>query len=744
MRHRVAALALGLLALLPMQAARAADSSVFLSAEGGWAATEAPGGWAPYRLLAHNQGNSVFTGELRLVPDPSLGVPAGSHVDGATIYSAPVRVPPHGQATVSTYALPSPNGYRAELRDAGGRLVAALRVGPPAQGTAIGLLTASDRLVQQLRDYGLPPVNIPAIVRFAAPTELPDSAAQLVGLRALLIAAVDLSGLDSSRVQALRDFVAFGGGLVIATGAAWTQTAGHLPAELAPLRPFGTAVSVLDQPPAIETAGGEPAVTVATGAIVDGRVVAASGDGRPLAVERDFGAGRVVELAYDPAASPLAGTPRGSLSLAQALRRATGQVGDLGVDRRDASPYDQLLPAVALGASGRMVPSQPLLLGLLLVFVLAAGPVGFIAAAKARRRWLYWFAPPLAGVLLAGSAYGLAQAGGRGGVRDQVVETVVVSPDGTGLVTAFHALTLPGSAEWRASVPPGTMVSLNPSPEDHLRTRLGVSQLDQLGGLYAPAEEYVRFGPAEAVLRDVPAQSTRVLETRSVRLVGPWLFAHLAYRGGAIAGTVRNAGSEPVEEVLLVSADGSEVLRLADRIPGRATVFVNALPAPNDSRTAVARAAGWGLSSYPGTFSLVAFGPPRSALLVNGTRPARSGLAAYAAPVRLETADSLPAGWSFARLVSQGVPDQPEELYEIGVPAGVRGDLRLLYLAPKGGLALSLWIYSSAARNWRNTLLQVGEAEVLQPGESDDGLVRILIGGVYRFTPDQLVVASGP
>jgi hypothetical protein len=405
------------------------------------------------------------------------------------------------------------------------------------------------------------------------------------------------------------------------------------------------------------------------------------------------------------------------LSLAQALRRATGQVGDLGVDRRDASPYDQLLPAVALGASGRMVPSQPLLLGLLLVFVLAAGPVGFIAAAKARRRWLYWFAPPLAGVLLAGSAYGLAQASGRGGVRDQVVETVVVSPDGTGLVTAFHALTLPGSAEWRASVPPGTMVSLNPSPEDHLRTRLGVSQLDQLGGLYAPAEEYVRFGPAEAVLRDVPAQSTRVLETRSVRLVGPWLFAHLAYRGGAIAGTVRNAGSEPVE---------------------------NALPAPYDSRTAVARAAGWGLSSYPGTFSLVAFGPPRSALLVNGNRPARSGLAAYAAPVRLETADSLPAGWSFARLVSQGVPDQPEELYEIGVPAGVRGDLRLLYLAPKGGLALSLWIYSSAARNWRNTLLQVGEAEVLQPGESDDGLVRILIGGVYRFTPDQLVVASGP
>jgi len=196
--------------------------------------------------------------------------------------------------------------------------------------------------------------------------------------------------------------------------------------------------------------------------------------------------------------------------------------------------------------------------------------------------------------------------------------------------------------------------------------------------------------------------------------------------------------------VLLVSADGSQALRLAATIPARTTAFVTALPAPADSRTALARAAAWGLSAYPGTFSLVAFGPARSALLVDGNRPARSGVTAYAAPVQLEAADSLPAGWSFARLVSQGVPNQPEELYEVAVPAGLRGDLRLLYLAPKGGLALSLWIYSADGGRWRNTLLQVGEAEVLQPGESEDGLVRVLIGGVYRFTPDQLEVASIP
>ena len=743
MKVRLAVVVLGVLALLPRQDARAADPDLFLSADGGWSSTEAPGGWAPYRVVVHNQGKPAFHGQVRLLPDPAVGAPPGSHVEGGTLYSEPVTVPGQGWVAVSTYALPAPNGYRAELIDAGGRLVTSLRVGPPAQGTAIAVLTADDRLTQRLSDYGLPPVNIPSIVRFT-PSDLPASAAQLAGLRAIVVAAVDLGGLDPARLQTLRDFVGFGGGLVVATGAAWVQTAGHLPAELAPLRPFETATAVLDEPVAIDYPGGQPTVTVAIGALVGGRVVTASPGGQPLVVERDFGAGRVVELAYDPTAPPLAGTERGSFSFAQALRRATGQVGDLAVDRRDPSPYDPLLPGLALGGAGRSVPSQPLLLGLLGFFLLAAGPAGFLALARARRRWLYWVAPPLAGVLIAGSLYLGVEAAGNGAVRDQVVEVVRVSPDGSGLVTAYHALTLPGSGEWRATAPAGSLVSLNATPDDHLRARLGLPQLDRLADRYAPAEESVRFQAAEATLRDVPAQSPRLLETQSVRQVGPWLVPHLSYRGGLLTGTVRNPSATAVGDLFLVSADGYRVYRLASSVPAHATVDVEATPARPGERTTLALAAAWGLSGYPGTFSLVGIGRPQSPLAVNGRRPLRSGLAAFAAPVQLENADALPLGWSFARLVSQGIPNQPEELYEVAVPAGVQGDLRLLYLAPKGGLALSLWIYSSATGNWRNTLLQVGEAEVLQPGEAEDGVVRVLIGGVYRFTPDQLVVASSP
>jgi len=743
MKVRLAVVVLGVFALLPVQAARAADADLFLSAEGGWASTEAPGGWAPYRVVVHNQSSTPFHGQVRLLPDPAVGAPPGSHVDGGTLYAEPVFVPRQGWTAVSTYALPAPNGYRAQLLDAGGRLVTSLRVGPPAQGTAIGVLTADDRLAQQLRDYGLPPVNIPAIVRFTT-TDLPADAARLAGLRAILIASVDLGGLDPAKLQALRDFVGFGGGLVVATGAAWAQTASHLPAELAPLRPFGTAAAVLEEPVAVDSPGGQPTVTVATGALVGGRVAATSPAGQPLVVEREFGAGRVVELAYDPMSPPLAGTERGSFSFAQALRRATGQVGDLGVDRRDPSPYDPLLPGLALRGAGRSAPPQPLLLGLLLAFLLAAGPAGFLALARARRRWLYWVAPPLAGLLIASGVYAGVEAGGNGVVRDQVVEVVRVTPDGSGLVTAFHALTLPGSGEWRASAPARTLLSLNATPDDHLRVQLGLPQLDRLADAYAPAEESVRFQAAEANLREVPAQSPRILETQSVRPVGPWLVPHLAYRGGQLAGTVRNASATALEDLFLVSADGSRAYHLASTVPAQATVDVAATPALPGERTTLALAAGWGLSSYPGTFSLVGIGRPLSPLTVNGQRPRRSGLAAFAAPVEIETADSLPLGWSFARLVSQGIPNQPEELYEVAVPAGVQGDLRLLYLAPKGGLALSLWIYDSATGRWRNTLLQVGEAEVLRPSEADGGVVRVLIGGVYRFTPDQLMVASSP
>ena len=223
MKVRLAVVVLGVFALLPVQAARAADADLFLSAEGGWASTEAPGGWAPYRVVVHNQSSTPFHGQVRLLPDLAVGAPPGSHVDGGTLYAEPVFVPRQGWTAVSTYALPAPNGYRAQLLDAGGRLVTSLRVGPPA----------------------------------------------------------------------------------------WAQTASHLPAELAPLRPFGTAAAVLEEPVAVDSPGGQPTVTVATGALVGGRVAATSPAGQPLVVEREFGAGRVVELAYDPMSPPLAGTERG-------------------------------------------------------------------------------------------------------------------------------------------------------------------------------------------------------------------------------------------------------------------------------------------------------------------------------------------------------------------------------------------------------------------------------------------------
>src|ERR1700687_871733 len=307
-------------AVLPVHA----DSSLTVTVSPRWGVTS-PGNWIPYEVVVRNDGATSFEGDVVLAP---AGAPfqQGGYVpsDQFPHYSKHVTVAHLSQVKVEIMVFDASLGYSAEVHDTSGTTVAKATLQQTSGATAYTVGVLSDARGADVAIQGA--ASLPTAViatRFNGATDFPTSALDLTGLQAIVIDGFDSASLSRAQMSALTNFVAFGGNLVIAGGASWRRTLMPLPPELVPLRPTSTHEESLQT---LADLGGQK--TPLTAAVVVGDLVSGSSaleglDHLPIVVEGSYGSGRIILLAYDPLADPIASN--GSLSelaWAQGLARS--------------------------------------------------------------------------------------------------------------------------------------------------------------------------------------------------------------------------------------------------------------------------------------------------------------------------------------------------------------------------------------------------------------------------------------
>lgn len=772
----------------PTQAQPAAGAGhVAISCAPRWG-TASPGAWTTYAVRVRNDGAEEIDGDVVLVaadapgsrssvqrvPGPQLSlddgprredVNPGHPLAGLAIGQTAIAVPsvrprppppsfpayrvrltlaPGAEKVLTIPVVEAPNGYVAKVRSAGGRT---LRTSVPADpgGSAQTLynvammsdVPGADTALAAASDYFGPQMTVTAL---RSPRDVPADALGLAGLHAVVIAHFDTAGLDAAQRSALEDFVALGGSLVV-TGGETTRAGPSLPAVLTPLRPDGTASASLAPLADLASESTRAASTVVTGTIQSGRAVVQAVDGPPLVVQAGYGAGRVIQLAYDPLAEPFTSDRLlQQLAWGQGLSRALSRWGVF---------LNRGLPGLAAreqvwseSTKGSPWPALPLPTVVILA-VWALTPLTFLAARSRRRPGLTLCGLPVAA--LAVSMAVVAGASGTGTARSAVEVRLVEG--GTTLRTVYRGVQALAGGERtiRTGAASGLSTVFSPPVLQDFYAVRPAAELAESG--YGGGE--VSNGAAAVTVSGKPWQ-VHTVESISVDH-GLGLETHLHVVGTAasalrITGTLTNRSTETLRTVRAQLPEGAQA-RLAGVVAPGETVPVDApLVAVHETLDAIGpRAAPTELVMFaaagraftrPGQVAVVAQtghgGTGRKA----GADGSSLSVVVQAAP--LDASESPVAFADNAHLVSSHAssPTAWVDVYELGGIPG-SGPVDIAVNADAGRVGE---VYDWGSGSWRPLVTDHARQRVpLGDSEVSDGLVRIRIRetGPYR-TASQL------
>ncbi|HXM57851.1 MAG TPA: hypothetical protein VOB72_20810 [Candidatus Dormibacteraeota bacterium] len=766
---------LGLLLGLPAQPALAAgDPQLTVTVTQRWQLSGTQGTWTPYVVTIRDTGTTGFTGDVFLVPSDSRSVAPNIY----PVYRASITVARGSQRSTVFNVIDAQGGYVAEVRDPSGRVLAHADAGsPPRASSALGILSdlaqAEQKIAAPLRT--LTRVDS-SLTRFSSAQDFPTNAVYLSGLSGLVIDQFDSAALSQAQVQALKDYVGLGGTLITAGGPSWRRTLLSLPAELLPMHPTSTATASLSALADLAGHATDATAQVASGDVATGgRVTLVAGDGQPLVVEGVYGAGRIVELTFDPFAGPFdTQVDLAGMAWAHAISRALSGVqggsrpvvaGGFGASANATGSGNTAAPgAWAPGFTtgsdqiGNILNDTPvaaappvgLLGGLLVAYVLLAGLLNYLFLKAMNRRPLMWISIPLIAVVFTAGAYGVG-FGSRG--SDFLVTEVQVqrlAPEGAVESYSFEGVYPPRKGDVTLALPGNTLVST-------------AVILNGLGDTRGGAVITTGSRP-EVLLSNVSVWGIRPVQTLSVS--HPYAYepkqsmpldAQLRVQKGRVVGKVVNLSPRPVSDVELVSASGSEAVLSPTLAPGAsANVDVELSPGSNgpiansrdiaraipgvteNSRESMIRlASSQAISGAPGSLALVGFTRATDSITVDGAQPGRNAVAAVVEPITLQSADSLAGIAPRQRLVSNyGSPDGATQVdvYDFDLPPGLTTPTGLSYQMPdmQQPNVRSVEVYDWQAHAWRSLPKQPVSSRSqgptpLKPGELAQGVVRVRV-----------------
>lgn len=564
----------------------APSESVSMSATVGWNGRyRALGAWVPLRVTIRNNESTIVSGSLNVatssVTDPLENRPARD-----ALYQANIQVLAHAVRRVTIYvpgrALPD-------------RLAVVFRVGRASVASdtlfpvpiddrdiTLGVLTAdvaSVAWVERVRVAGA----ATDVIRIG-PDDLEQAPEALAAFDAIIVTNVNSALLDQAQRSALERYVRSGGTLIAVGGPDWQETLRPLPPDLIPGHLAGTTV-IRGLPGLGPFQQGEPPLTSVTVSILDRPLGSSIGGGQgvSLVVRSRLGVGRLEYLAFDPALEPTAHWTPASMLLTrlvtgvmpQAMRRLALPSGFDVLSFRDPGPasVDPADGAVPVARTTRpALPVRlPLALAVALLYILIAGPLGYLGLRRLRRPAAGWLAPPamaigVSGLLLAAAPHHhsapavLGSVGSimmDGGGADYSADTYVRV---LSLASSDHVLTTPPNA-LAAAIPAGGVTAA---------PRSGVTG----------AQWVFRQGAdAGVTLPSLAAGRSRVFDLHAVAHVAGGINESLRIdAGGAIVGTIHNATRLHILHPAVVAGDAFE--RLPDLGPG-VTVAVRLRPEVN-------------------------------------------------------------------------------------------------------------------------------------------------------------------
>lgn len=739
-----------------------------------WHLSASAGAWNPYVVTVRNDGGATFEGTVLLIPNQTRNGPFPP--DSFPQYRGRISVPGRTERALQVFVIEPGAGYHADLYDRGGKLVASADPElAPRSNTAMAVLSDAASADQQI---GVPLRSLSRIdsgvSRFTSAQAFPTSALELSGLNGVIIDQFDTGSLSQAQVQALRDFVGLGGTLIEAGGGSWRRTLLPLPPELLPMRPTTTTTTSLAP---LAELGGLPAdlpVQIATGDVDTGARVAVSGPGGPpLVVEGRYGAGSIVELAFDPLAPPVDGqTTLGALLWSQAIARGLagaqgasqlykGGFGPAGPSGPGSPPTGsgpgtwvafpgflfQALGDLSTGAS----PPFGLLIVLLIVYVVLVSGASYALLRVLGRRGLLWAVVPGLAVVVASAAY-LVGFGTRGSdFQETQLQFQRLGPDGLVEAYSFDGVLSPRHGDVRVTTASNALVS----------TAILVFGPGPSAGHDSTITPGLR---PEVRFTNVPVWDVRPVQTLTIGhpdggAAGPGMpiDVQLRLEGTRLRGQVVNHTSRTVREVRLVSSTGLQAPLTAALAPG-ASVAVDVQPSqavplgkgvavvgpfagpggmqpPQTGRQALLALAASEATGRPGELALVGFTDPIDTLRVEGARPLRTGPAMVVEPVRLRSATSVGQAPPRSRLVSSFPFTSASlvDVYELELPQGLTGHVGLSPVLT-GGVQrdpAGAEIYDFDRGTWRSASPGAGGGPAgtvpLTAGETGHGVVRVRV-----------------
>lgn len=393
------------------------------------------------RIQLENQGPDL---------DGELQIDALSSVN-QQITVVPLSMPRNSRKEVRVVISPQAFGW-VEVRFVAGReTVTAQRVSLtllPSGSTVIGLLVDDPTPLSFLSG-----IRTPCTLLTVSPSDIVEEFWPLRNLHALVIAGVDTSSLSAGQQQALIDWVATGGHLVVGGGPLASLATAGLPADLLPVSFEGEAT--LETLPALEELADEPIppagpYPLSRLSLRTGTVLAAEGD-LPLIATRSYGLGRVSVLALDPTLAPLRSWA-GNLALWRQLL-VRDSFAELAYHQQMGDAWS--ITSYLAQAAGVRMPSMAGVGGLLLFYILLVGPASYMVLKRRRRLEWAWVTIPVLTILFAAGVYFLGQAI-RGGNRSLTTLSVVRLASGgpVGLVDTYAGLFSPRRQEYTISAAP--------------------------------------------------------------------------------------------------------------------------------------------------------------------------------------------------------------------------------------------------------------------------------------------------
>lgn len=383
--------------------------------------------------------------------------------------------------------------------------------------------------------------------------QIPAAGSHLQMIDMLVLNNFALDSLTGEQIQAIKDWTAQGGLLVLAGGPHFGKTAGAL-AELSPVAVNGvTSVTSLnsllvetDKPFQLQ----QP-FTLSKATVKTGKVIYSEGD-VPLMAVRTLMDGKVLYVAYDLAEEPLASWSGNSRLWAEVLNKAFGSsLYDHSNERRhNLWPLDEAsdrIPSLKMPA----VPWMALMFGL---YALVAGPILFFILRSKRKQGYMWVMVPAFAIVTGVGifSYGAIQRGTH--VIVHSAGMIEFQPSGQARAAAVTTVFVPRSDDYQLNV----KGEGNVWPMDYRR-----SVEEPVVWLSAqPDQTRVQF-------RDVEFWSVRKLGSERVIPNAGGIVSDLTYQDGKLIGTVTNKSAYALRDVKLVA--GRDVIDLPPLGPGAST-----------------------------------------------------------------------------------------------------------------------------------------------------------------------------